>query len=457
MADPRQPYKGLSEERLVDMANTDNNTNWKLGEDLELTGLKVRAGPSGRNTAIEVLPLKPTHKPQTLTYTRLPLDVMYSLTREQIRPVKPQAVPFSIHEKLDEINDALGLTLTPAEVVDTTYSEIKGIYELQIVHNTASIAWLQSSYQFVADFELPDQRYDTYGWPRIDTYGNLRRDQSQQTDEGDGGDDGEEGELVATITFVADPESFPFEDSGVRYYVYEADSSPLGLTGKIQLQTTHNFNPITGLKLTTYTVAHADGSSLDYQIEMDNGVEVNPSDSVPTTISVGVITDQFTTPEPTQRLVKFFKRAPKASTDRVEVKMADVTELWIETNANVEIQAVKVFSPDGLTSGLYSNSLQRMDALLSTSTTLTNFSLRGFTIKKSIVNGKAGISIVGMVSAATGSNVERQINIGGRVITFVHSAYPFFEETIFKETNPAAYDEYDAILNMPTVTVTEQL
>lgn len=456
MADPRQPYKGLSEERLVDMANSDNGTNWKLGEDLEFSSLKVRVSPGGRNTAIEVLPLKPTHKQQTLTYTRLPLDVMYSLTRDQLRPVKLESVPFSIHEKLDEINDALGLTLTPEEVVDTTYTEVKGIYELQIAHNTASVAWLQSKYQFVADFGLEDQRYDTYGWPRIDTYGNLRRDQSLQTDTGGGGD-GEEGELVATITFVADPESFPFEDSGVRYYIYEADSSPLGLTGKIQFQTTQNYNPTTGLKLTAYTVAHVDGSSLDYQIEVDNGVEANPNDSVPTTISVGVITDQFISPEPTQRIVKFFKRTPKASTDRVEVKMADVTELWIETNDNVEIQAVKAFSPDGLTSGLYSNSLQRMDALFSTSTTLTNFSLRGFTIKKSIVNGKEGISIVGMVSAATGSSVERQINIGGRVITFIHGAYPFFEETIFKETNPAAYDEYDAILNMSTVTITEQL
>lgn len=453
MANPRQPYKGLSKQRLVDMANEDNNTTWILDEDLQFGEVKVRTSPGGRNSAIEVLPLKPTHKQQTLTYTRLPLDVMYSLSRDQIRPVKLESVPFSIHEKLDEINDALGLTLLPEEVLDETHTEIKGIYELQIVHNTASVAWLQSSYQFVADFGLPDQRYDTYGWPRIDTYGYLRRDQSQQT--GGGGD--EDDELVASITFQAVEGMFPMEDSGSSLYFLSGDSTPLGMTGSISLVITHAHEPLTGLMVEAFTIQHENNELLDYRVEFENNGSYISDSASPRKISAGYLREVFPSNEPATRVINFYKRTAKERVDIVEVKAADVTAIWIETNPNVTIEQVKTYAYDSLVCGLYSGTGQRLDGLVSASSSLANFDINGFTIKKSTVNGKEIISIVGHPSPNLNGSTTRKVNVEGRIIEFTHSAYPFFEETVFKETDPQAYAEWEAILNLPTIRITEEL
>jgi hypothetical protein len=84
-------------------------------------------------------------------YWRLPLTAVNDLPDGFIVPVEIAAVPFSLHDILDDINTALGLTLSVNEVVDQTFTVEQASYPLRI-NELASYAWLDSDFSFSAHF-----------------------------------------------------------------------------------------------------------------------------------------------------------------------------------------------------------------------------------------------------------------------------------------------------------------
>ena len=147
------PYQGLSNTRLTNLMNTDNNLDRKEGIDFTF-GVPEAITPDaeGRNTKVTITPVEGTSYPraQDLTYARLGLDALTRLPNG-MEPgiVDIAALPFTIHFALPQINAALGLNLTTDEVVDELHEELAPTYELKIA--PGSLAWLEgSTFQFRA-------------------------------------------------------------------------------------------------------------------------------------------------------------------------------------------------------------------------------------------------------------------------------------------------------------------
>jgi hypothetical protein len=143
------PYIGRSSARLLALLNADNGTNYQEGVDLTFGEPVIKAGPGTRNTQVTITPVDTTKYsgPQDLHYTRLGLDALSRLPNGALDVVEIPALPFSIHQVLPQINTALGLNLTPAEVEDTIYTESAPTYALKVVGN-ASLAWVDSEFSF---------------------------------------------------------------------------------------------------------------------------------------------------------------------------------------------------------------------------------------------------------------------------------------------------------------------
>lgn len=145
------PYLGQSEQRLALALNQTSNKNLIYGVDFTFGQIVAQAGDDGRNTRIEVVPLNGASR-SWHSYTRLPLNILSQLTGT----ATPTGVfvphfPFTAHSALQQINEALGLSLTTAEVVNTSYTEIQTSYRLVI---NQSVAWLpQSFFDFQALFD----------------------------------------------------------------------------------------------------------------------------------------------------------------------------------------------------------------------------------------------------------------------------------------------------------------
>ena len=145
------PYLGQSEQRLTLALNQTSNKNLIYGVDFTFGQIIVQPGEGGRNTRIEVVPLHGESR-SWHSYTRLPLNVLSELTGT----ATPMGVfiphfPFTAHSALQQINEALGLSLTAAEVVNTSYTEVQSSYRLVI---NQSVAWLpQSFFDFQALFD----------------------------------------------------------------------------------------------------------------------------------------------------------------------------------------------------------------------------------------------------------------------------------------------------------------
>lgn len=170
----QNPYKGESVARLVALMNETNGTNYAIDTDFTISTLGPTTGSDFRNSQFLVTPTSSEFEEQTLRFRRLSLSILNEVPQDTIRPVTIPQVPFSIHEILPEINDALGLDLTPDEVLDTEYTEFLGYYRLQIAGPRASFAWLESGYTFIASHEGVEQRYLEDGWPRFLEDGSLR-------------------------------------------------------------------------------------------------------------------------------------------------------------------------------------------------------------------------------------------------------------------------------------------
>jgi len=149
------PYKGLSRDRVVALANLKNNTNHQYGTDFTFGTLRAQSAGGFGNTVLQVLPGDTeTYVQQSLEYTRLSLAVMFNLPDGEVLPVTIRKIPFSVHQVLDDINTALGLDLLPEEVEDSVYDKVQERYTLRIAGALASVAWLSSSFDFPALFEL---------------------------------------------------------------------------------------------------------------------------------------------------------------------------------------------------------------------------------------------------------------------------------------------------------------
>lgn len=147
-----KPYKGLSNDRLTDLINSDNGTTLVEGVDFNYGPVTESAGTGGRNTAIELIPTDTTqYTSSVVRYTRLPIHVMGLLPEGEVDSVEISELPFTIHQILPKINEALGLDLTPDEVLNTTHTQRHSVYPLTIL--PGSLAWLPSTYYFKVELD----------------------------------------------------------------------------------------------------------------------------------------------------------------------------------------------------------------------------------------------------------------------------------------------------------------
>ena len=142
------PYAGTSLERLIALMNSVNKTNYQIGIHFNF-GKMYDVFPSDRyNTRIKIIPVDTaTYSEQYFFYRRLPISVLEKLPPGFITPVELNIFPFTIHQLLPNINLALGLDLTPDEVYDDAFTDLRSTYPLRIKPN-ASMAWTTSTYFF---------------------------------------------------------------------------------------------------------------------------------------------------------------------------------------------------------------------------------------------------------------------------------------------------------------------
>lgn len=156
------PYVGLSPQRLTDLINSDNGTALQLGVDFNFSTPLPYSDAAGRNTKVTMVPVDTSKYASTeVHYWRLPLTVLNDLPAGSVQPVQLQQVPFTLHQVLDAINTGLGLNLTYADVVDQTYATQQASYALHI-NEASSLAWIDSAFQFQAQFPAAPVNYYDY-------------------------------------------------------------------------------------------------------------------------------------------------------------------------------------------------------------------------------------------------------------------------------------------------------
>lgn len=144
------PYAGSSLERLIDLMNSVNGTNYQLGIHFTYGKISDVYPADKYNTRIKVIPVNTSvYSEQYFFYKRLPLTVLDKLPPGFVQPVVLRALPFTIHQILSDINVALGLDLTEDEVYNDSFSDIRSSYPLRIKPN-GSLAWLSTPYSFSA-------------------------------------------------------------------------------------------------------------------------------------------------------------------------------------------------------------------------------------------------------------------------------------------------------------------
>jgi hypothetical protein len=144
------PYIGRSNDRLTAMLNKDNNKTLVEGVDFTYGSVTAIIGDGGRNSMVTLTPVPGTSYPsaQDIKYWRLGIDAVGRLPAGSTDSVPVPQLPFSIHGILPVINTALGLSLTPAEVEDTVYTDEAPSYAIKVVNG--SLAWYPSTYSFPA-------------------------------------------------------------------------------------------------------------------------------------------------------------------------------------------------------------------------------------------------------------------------------------------------------------------
>jgi hypothetical protein len=96
------------------------------------------------------------YRDEWVFYRRLGLTALDRLSEGFIQPVIIPTTPFRIHDILPQINAALGLDLSPDEVVDQTFFAVQDDYPLRIIEAN-SLAWFDSDFRFKAVVESPGE------------------------------------------------------------------------------------------------------------------------------------------------------------------------------------------------------------------------------------------------------------------------------------------------------------
>ncbi len=144
-----QPYSGTSVQRLLQLINEKQGTEFTTGELSFGLPQKLPSG-GAYNTRVLVSPVDHGNfKQQFIFYNRLSISALTRLPSDEILAVQISGFPFSVHGSLSAINIALGLSLTQDEVEDLTFVSGPGPHSLRI-KDGASLAWLPSEYDFMA-------------------------------------------------------------------------------------------------------------------------------------------------------------------------------------------------------------------------------------------------------------------------------------------------------------------
>lgn len=170
---PAQPYLGTSNARLVALINAHTGQDYVEGVDFTFGKITTVNGPN-YNTRIRIKPVNvEVYSEQDLYYNRLSIQALTRRPSATLGTVEIASLPFSIHDELADINAALGLNLTAAEVFNTTYTSEQATYTLQ-VRSGASVAWAPSSYNFAATVLPPIGREMEDGTARTMEDGSPR-------------------------------------------------------------------------------------------------------------------------------------------------------------------------------------------------------------------------------------------------------------------------------------------
>lgn len=148
-----KPYFGKSDERVLELANVKNATDWQLGVDFEWGAVETATAPGGRNTRIEVKSLRNEYTDQWLYFRRQPPSEIDIQPEGNVVPVDIPQYPFSIHEILPLLNEALSLDLTTADVENETFTEERASFPLTFKEN--NYAWLPGVYNFAVVTTIP--------------------------------------------------------------------------------------------------------------------------------------------------------------------------------------------------------------------------------------------------------------------------------------------------------------
>lgn len=142
------PYYGESIERFAELISKGKSEPLIPNVDFTVSTPVAATNIAPRNTRINIAFNKLGYvRNQEARYIRLNISVLGKLPAGSVLPVYIPTVPFRIHDILDEINYALGLSLTPNEVENTRYATVASTYNLRI--RDESIAWT-GNYNFKA-------------------------------------------------------------------------------------------------------------------------------------------------------------------------------------------------------------------------------------------------------------------------------------------------------------------
>lgn len=154
------PYAGSSHTRLSELIRRAQNPALPESTSFSFSNLRVGSGNFDGDTVVTAVATLGSRvdDPIDVTYRRLGINALSMLPPDVLSVVPARPPPFSIHEILPDINEALGLNLTPDEVLDQLFKESKETYPLTI-KQAASYAWYASVYNFkmaplVTDIDL---------------------------------------------------------------------------------------------------------------------------------------------------------------------------------------------------------------------------------------------------------------------------------------------------------------
>lgn len=157
-----KPYGGTSAERMTALIKKHNPKLDKPTISFTFSTPTSLVGHVNTSLFVRTENTAPTTNPngesvtartaqfEEVQYTRLPLDVLNLLPPCEVLPVQGVTLPFTIHEVLPKINEALGLDLLPSEVKNHYYVKETDSFTLEI-NGENSLAWTPNS-QYV--FEL---------------------------------------------------------------------------------------------------------------------------------------------------------------------------------------------------------------------------------------------------------------------------------------------------------------